>query len=209
MSHPIFARIYPRLARGMEHRGGADHRRRLLAGLQGRVIEVGAGNGLNFRHYPPRVTGVVAVEPEPRLRELAQQEAARAAVPVEVVDGVAEQLPAGDGTQDAAVVSLVLCSVEHQAQALAEIRRVLRPGGELRFFEHVVSGSAGAARMQRILDATIWPTVGAGCHSARDTGAAIAAAGFEVVNIDRFRFPAGRVPTPTASHILGVATRDP
>jgi ubiquinone/menaquinone biosynthesis C-methylase UbiE len=205
--HPLFARIYPRLARAMEHRGGADHRRWLLAGLGGHVVEVGAGNGLNFAHYPRQVVSVLAIEPEPRLRELAQREAGRAAVPIEVVDGVAEHLPAEDATLDAAVVSLVLCSVEDQRAALAEIHRVLRPGAELRFFEHVVSLGPVAARTQRFLDAMIWPTVGAGCHAGRDTAAAIVASGFELEYIDRFRFPRGGIPTPTAPHILGVATR--
>src|SRR2546422_8833957 len=118
VSHPIFARFYAWASPSMERNGGADLRRRLLAGLTGRVIEVGAGNGLNFAHYPPEVTGVLAVEPEPHLRRIAQRSAVRAAVPVEVVDGVADHLPADDASFDAAVVSLVLCSVPDQREAL-------------------------------------------------------------------------------------------
>src|SRR5829696_6004473 len=98
----------------MERGGMAHHRRALLAGLTGRVIEVGAGDGLNFRHYPPTVTRVLAVEPEPHLRSLAHKRAAQAPVQVEVVDGLAEQLPAETGNMDAVVVSLVLCSVRDQ-----------------------------------------------------------------------------------------------
>ena len=119
--HPIFARVYARLSIRME-REVADRRRSLLEGLHGRVIEVGAGNGLNFRHYPSSVTEVVAVEPEPYLRALAVTAARQAPVPVQVVDGTADQLPVAPGF-DAGVVSLVLCSVPDQARALAELFR--------------------------------------------------------------------------------------
>jgi ubiquinone/menaquinone biosynthesis C-methylase UbiE len=139
----------------MEREGGADYRDRLLAGLTGRVIEVGAGNGLNFAHYPPEVTGVLAVEPEPYLREAALRSAEAAAVQIDVVDGIADELPAGDGSFDAAVASLVLCSVPDQRAALREIHRVLGPDGQLRFFEHVRAGTRGLQRVQRLVDATV------------------------------------------------------
>jgi ubiquinone/menaquinone biosynthesis C-methylase UbiE len=203
--HPVFARLYPRISRGADAAGAGDHRRTLLAGLGGRVIEVGAGHGVNFAFYPRTVTRVVAVEPEPHLRHLAREAAAGAPVPVEVQDGTAEALPAGDGEFDAGVVSLVLCSVPDQATALREIARVLRPGGELRFYEHVISNRPSTARIQRALDATIYPTLAGGCHCARDTGAAIRAAGFEVEHEERIRFKP-RIGPPIA-HILGVARR--
>src|SRR5918998_6700916 len=97
VSHPIFARVYERLSVSMDEAGVAEHRRDLVAGLSGRVIEVGAGNGLQFAHYPPAVTEVVAVEPEPRLRASAVRAAAQAPVPVRVVDALAEDLPGADG----------------------------------------------------------------------------------------------------------------
>ena len=130
--HPIFARLF---AWGASNAPAeqTEHRRRVLEGLRGRVIEVGAGNGLNFPHYPAGVTEVIAVEPEQYLRTKAAAAAAEAPVPLRVVDGLADSLPGGDGEFDAAVASLVLCSVPDQASALAELRRVLRPGGELRF----------------------------------------------------------------------------
>lgn len=206
VSHPIFARIYARLSPRMDDAGAADHRDRLLAGLAGRVIDVGAGNGLNFAHYPPTVTHVLAVEPEPYLRRLAVAAAADAPVPIEVVAGTADHLPAGDATFDAAVTSLVLCSVADVPAALAEIRRALRPGGRLRFFEHVRAETPGLARAQRVLDATVWPALVGGCHTHRDTGAAIEAAGFTIDRIDRFPFPPASIPTPASPHILGVAT---
>ena len=112
--HSRFARVYPAVAARADERGAAGHRQRLVEGLAGRVVEVGAGNGRNFVHYPPGVTEVVAIEPEPTLRALA--EGAAAAVPVRVLDGVAEDLPFADGELDAAVVSLVLCSVPDQGE---------------------------------------------------------------------------------------------
>jgi SAM-dependent methyltransferase len=136
----------------MERAGAADHRRRLLAGLSGRVIEVGAGNGLNFAQYPPEVSEVLAVEPEPYLRQAARRSAQAASVPVEVVDRIAGELPTGDGTCDAAIASLVLW-VPDQGVALRELHRVLRPGAGLRFFEHVRADAPGLQRAQRIVNA--------------------------------------------------------
>lgn len=202
--HPIFARFYLWMSNGRDPE--MKHRRAVLAGLSGQVIEVGAGNGLNFPHYPAEVTRVLAVEPEPILRAAAVEASGEAPVPVEVVDGIADQLPAVDGEFDAAVASLVLCSVPDQSTALAELRRVIRRGGELRFYEHVVSHRPGRARMMRFADATFWPRVGGGCHMARDTAPAIEAAGFEIERIDRFPFSPG-VPVPPLPHIVGVARR--
>ena len=206
--HPIFAGVYARISPAMDAQGALEHRRALLAGLAGRVLEVGAGNGLNLADYPPAVTEVLAVEPEPYLRALAQAADDLALVPVQVVDGTADALPAADASMDAAVASLVLCSVPDQARALAELHRVLRPGGELRFFEHVQADTAGLARVQRLAD-LVWPTLVGGCHTSRDTLAAITAAGFQITSVQRFRFPEGRLPQPAAPHVLGVAHAQP
>ena len=206
--HPLFARIYPWLSERMEDQGMSEKRSALLDGLEGRVLEVGVGNGLNLRHYPTSVTEVVAVEPEPHLRELAQHAAAESPVPVEVVPGVARDLPGEDASFDAVVTSLVLCSVEDQDSALTEVHRVLRPGGELRFFEHVRALSRGLGVTQRVVDASrLWALAGGGCHVARDTGRAIADAGFRIERIERFRFPETAVPFPSSPHILGRARR--
>ncbi|HEU4666298.1 methyltransferase domain-containing protein [Paenarthrobacter sp. NEAU-H11] len=203
--HPVFARLYPVVGKAME-RGGMDQRRQeLLSVLAGEVVEVGAGDGLNFPHYPPAVTHVLAVEPEPHLRSLAREAASHAPVPVEVVDGLAERLPCTDGSADAVVVSLVLCSVADQTAALREIRRVLKPGGRLRFLEHVRADTPGLVRVQRVLDATLWPRVAGGCHTGRDTAAAIERAGFTIQSLDRYLFPEAR--TPVSFHILGTAIR--
>jgi ubiquinone/menaquinone biosynthesis C-methylase UbiE len=206
IKHPVFARIYARCAgRFLERAGIGVHRDRLLAGLAGDVVEVGAGNGLNFPHYPGTVNRVVAVEPEPDLRGLAERAARSAPVVVEVVEGRAEALPFPDGSFDAAVACLVLCSVTDQSATLGEIRRVLRPGGTLRFFEHVQADGAGMRRVQRALDATIWPLMAGGCHTSRDTAAAIAAAGFTITELDCFEFPETRIPLPIQTHVLGQA----
>jgi ubiquinone/menaquinone biosynthesis C-methylase UbiE len=204
--HPIFARLYLRMTKSRKAKGEDEHRRRLLAGLSGRVVEVGAGHGLNFPFYPEAVAEVIAVEPEPTLREAAVEEAREAPVRVEVIDGVAGALPAPDAAFDAGVASLVLCSVADQSRALAELRRVIRPGGELRFYEHVVADRPLPARLQRLADVTFWPRVGGGCHMSRDTARAIQDAGFEIESHDRFPFSPG-APVPPLAHILGVARR--
>lgn len=207
-SHPVFARVYQRFSAAMDRAGGARHLQTLLAGLQGRVIEIGAGNGRTFAHYPPEVDEVLAVEPEPHLRAAAQAAARRAPVPIRVVDGLAQALPAATGEFDAAVAALVLCSVPDQATALAEIRRVVRGGGQLRFIEHVAAERPGALRrVQRLVDATVWPFLFAGCHTGRDTVAAITAAGFAVDELHRFPFPATGPTGPATPHVLGWATR--
>jgi len=206
VEHPFFARFYLRMASGRKARGEDEHRRELLAGLSGRVIEVGAGNGLNFPLYPETVDQVVAVEPEPLLREAATKNAAESPVPVEVIDGVAGRLPVEDESFDAGVASLVLCSVPDQLRALREFQRVIRPGGELRFYEHVVAHTPLSARLQRLADATFWPRVGGGCHLSRETGAAIEQAGFTVEHSRRFSFTPG-APVPPLPHILGTARR--
>ena len=206
--HPVFARYYARVSEAMETGGMAEYRRQALAGLTGTVIEIGAGNGLNFAHYPAGVTRVLAVEPDPYLRQAAEQQARQAPVPVEVRDGVAERLPAADDSFDAAVTTMVLCSVADQQAVLGELHRVLRPGGQLRFLEHVQATTPGWRRTQRVLDATIWPVLLGGCHSGRDTLGSIASAGFTVGRVEEFSFPPTRWSTPTSRHVSGVAVRD-
>ena len=189
-----------------ESRGLADQRRRMLAGLAGQVVEIGAGNGLNFAHYPPTVTRVHAFEPEPYLRTLAMRAAERSAVPVSVGDRTAEDLPLEDAGVDAAVASLVLCSVRDLGAAVAELHRVVRPGGELRFNEHVASRRPFQRAVQRTADATIWPTISGGCHLARDTEAAFEDGGFRMERVERFVFSVSAL-DPPKSHILGCARR--
>ncbi|WP_310964390.1 class I SAM-dependent methyltransferase [Nocardioides terrisoli] len=205
MNNPVFARFYSNVvARGLERGGGPGLRARLLDGLAGTVVEVGAGDGANFRHYPAEVTRVVAVEPEPYLRRRA---VASAPHRVEVVDGDAADLPLPDAAADAVVFCLVLCSVDDLPAALAEAARVLRPGGELRLFEHVRAHRPGVLRhVQDALDATVWPRLFGGCHCGRDIAAQVEEAGFTFSELDRFSVPRGsRMPMSPA--ILGRARR--
>ena len=166
-ANPRFAESYMRVSAKAEGRGVATHRRLLLKGLAGSVCEVGAGHGLNFAHYPATVTRVIAIEPEPTLRARAAQVAVSAPVPVEVLDGLAAGIPLDDGHCDAVVLSLVLCSVPDLGAALAEVRRVLRPGGELRFYEHVRS-KLGVIGFAEDVATPLWSRLAGGCHLNRD-----------------------------------------
>ncbi|WP_229923606.1 class I SAM-dependent methyltransferase [Streptomyces candidus] len=208
VSHPLFARAYARLSVSADLHGGvAAHRKDLLSGLSGRVLEVGAGNGLNFAHYPSAVSEVVAIEPERLLRESALRAAVRAGVPVDVVPGAAEALPVKSEAYDAVVFSLVLCSVRNVERALAEARRVLRPGGELRFFEHGRDERRSMATLQRGLDRTVWPLLFGNCHTSRDPVDEIRQAGFTAVSFRRVTVPEKGLRLPTSACVLGVAQR--
>lgn len=205
--HPVFSRIWAFAMTRLEPRALRAERARLVAGLTGTVVEVGVGTGATFDLYPPEVTRVVAIEPEPYLRGVATQAARTAPVPVDVIDGHGDHIPLADGTADAVVCSLVLCSVPDQATALAEAHRVLRPGGELRYYEHVAEPPGTLARRwQNLIERSgLWARAGGGCHVTRDTGAAIIAAGF-VVEQERVQHfgPPG---TPVRRHLGGIARR--
>lgn len=194
--HPLFARLFHRAFSGPVERELAPVRKELLAGLSGEVLEVGAGSGLSFRHYPPSVTGLLALEPERYLRAKAEIAARQAPIAVSVRDGQAEALPLQSGSLDAAVVSLVLCSVHDLGAALAELRRVLRAGGQLRFLEHVRSAQPQKARLQGVLDGSgLWPALAGGCHCARGTVDAIEAAGFTIEQIRTLQLGPSWMPT--------------
>jgi ubiquinone/menaquinone biosynthesis C-methylase UbiE len=169
------------------------------------VIDVGAGDGRSFEHYPPTVTEVLAVEPDPNARAKAAERAESMAVPVEIVEGVAEALPAEDESFDAAVVMGLLCSVPDPAAALAELRRVLKPGGELRFWEHVRSENELFRGVQRACDALFWTRALGGCETTRNTEAAIRAAGFEMLAVDHGFHSSSWLTITSAPYILGVA----
>ena len=169
--------------------------------MTGRVVEIGAGTGLTFPHYPPTVESVVAVEPDPYRRAMAARAARGARVPIVVVSAVAEALPIADDAVDAAVSSLALCSVSDVARALAELRRVLRPLGELRFLEHVIA-ERGPLRMLQRVAAPVYSRMPDGCHIARDTLASIARAGFTVEECHRFMHADGAL-EPAIPHVIG------
>ncbi len=203
--HPFFARVWPAIA-AHETERMRESRRANLTGLSGRILEVGAGTGTNFAFYPATVQHVVAIEPEQRLVGLAREAAAAAPVPVEVANRTVESFSAGEPF-DAVVCSLVLCSVAEPDSVLRQIFSLLRPGGELRYLEHVASkGPRG--RLQQFVDVTtLWPRLAGNCHAHRHTERAIRAAGFE---IDRTRteqaLPAW-VPLPVSEFVVGRARR--
>jgi ubiquinone/menaquinone biosynthesis C-methylase UbiE len=205
VKNPLFARYFNRFGARNEERGNREYRREMLAGLSGRVLEVGPGTGLNFGQYPASVAEVVAVEPEPFLRSRAMEAAAAAPVPVRVIDGTAARLPATDGEFDAVVISGVLCSVNDVRAALTEFSRVLRPGGQLRFYEHVRSRDPLFAGFQQVAD-LVWPHLMGGCHAQRQTGSAIAQT-FTVEACRGFRFPPSAHFWPVAPRILGTARK--
>ncbi|AXK34392.1 class I SAM-dependent methyltransferase [Streptomyces armeniacus] len=204
VSHPLFSRIYPRINAFAETHGALGHREELLADATGRIVEIGAGSGANFRHYPPQVEQVIAVEPEPRLRGLATRAAAEAPVPVEVRTGQGEELPVEDSAVDGVVMSLVLCTIPDVPRALGEAARVLRPGGRLYFYEHVRSTNPRFARKQRIVN-TVWPVLAGGCSLTCDSEQAIEDAGFSIEQVRRFNFLINGRTTPSSPCIVGIA----
>jgi ubiquinone/menaquinone biosynthesis C-methylase UbiE len=184
-------------------------RARLLSGLRGRVIEIGCGDGRAFEHYPSEVEAVLAVEPDPVARATAEQRAAAAGVPIEVVEGFGEQLPARDQTYDAAVAIWVLCSVPDPASALREISRVLVARGEFRFYEHVRSPHLAFRGLQRAIDSLYWTRALGGCRTTRDTESTIRASGFRVVTLERGFHSSSLLTVTSAPYILGVAQKEP
>ena len=201
--NPFFARMWPFVA-AREVEAVRALRRENLAGLSGRVLEVGAGIGTNFALYPDSVEQVVALEPEPRLAARARTAAAAAAVPI--VTGETVESFGGGKPFDAVVCSLVLCSVKDPAMVLGRLHSLLRPGGELRYLEHVASAGA-RGRLQRFADATLWPRLFGNCHTHRDTERAVLDAGFEVDTSRREWTLPVWAPLPVSELALGRARR--
>jgi len=185
--HTIFGLVYPVVAWVGDHMGTAELRRDVVGQTSGKVIEIGAGNGRNFRHYPSDVD-ILATEPHPRLCRQARRAAARAPASIAVLQASVESLPVDDESIDTVVSTLVLCSVPVQASALAEVRRILRPGGRLLVLEHVRSADPALARRQDSAERMQMFLAG-GCHPNRDTTAAIRAAGFDLEGITPVELP--------------------
>lgn len=179
----LFAKVYERLIGQSEAACVRDWRAELLGGLTGDVLEIGAGTGLNLPHYQPAVTRLVLAEPDKHMRMQLQHRidgGPRAPFPIELVGVPAEELPFPDGSFDAVVSTLVLCSVGDPGRAIAEIRRVLRPDGRFVYLEHVVAPEKpDRYKWQRRVE-PVWKRLLGGCHLTRDTLAAIEAGGFDV-----------------------------
>lgn len=207
--HPFFARVWT-MKSARESEALRNLRRENLAGLSGRVLEVGAGTGTNFGFYPQTVREVIALEPEPRLFARAMQAATAAAVPVTVVPSAIEDLSTAEPF-DAVVCAMVLCSVAELGHALSQIKSVLKNGGELRFLEHVAS-AGWPGRVQRLADATVWPRLSGNCHTHRDTERALTEAGFNIDATRREWVPIPTplptwVPAPSSEFVVGLATK--
>lgn len=205
----LFARCYDRFLASSEDAGLRDMRASVIADLEGTVVEIGAGTGLNLEHYGPAVTRIIATEPDPhmarRLRAKVQDGVGGGPSRVEVVEAGAERLPLPDGEADAVVATLVFCTIPDARAAMDEAVRVLRPGGTLRFVEHVRSQNPRSARWQDRLERP-WGVIAGGCHPNRDTLAALRGTeGLQVAEVRDEEFPKG--PPPVRPVIVGAATR--
>ena len=199
--HRIFAAVYDPMNRAAERRWLGKRRAGLLGGD---VLEIGAGTGANLRRYRA-ASRVTLAEPDPAMRARLLAKVGESSVRVEVVDAAAERLPFDDESFGAVVSTLVLCSVADQAEALSEVRRVLRPGGRLLFIEHVGGEGARGRWQDRVLP--VWRVVAAGCHPNRDTEAAIRAAGLQLGDVERFQPKVPDVALLEGPIVQGWATR--
>lgn len=187
---------------------GAARKRVLLGGLHGAVLEIGPGAGPNLAYYPADVRWL-GVEPNPYMHPYLLRAAQAAGIPperfrIDPGDSRGVRLPAADESMDAVVSTLVLCSVPHQEESLQEILRVLRPGGQFVFIEHVAAPRGTFLRALQDGIQPLWSLVGEGCHPNRETWAAISSAGFERVEIEHYRFPEFG---PAGPHIAGRAVK--
>ena len=160
-------------------------RARVVAGLTGQVLEIGFGSGLNIPYYPPRLKRVQAVDPAAVGRRLAAKRAAACPVPIDYIGADAQALPVGDASVDSALSTWTLCTIPDASRALAEICRVLRPGGALHFVEHGLAPDAKVARLQQRLTPFQHRAFG-GCHLNRRIDQLVAAAGLELTRMDTY-----------------------
>jgi ubiquinone/menaquinone biosynthesis C-methylase UbiE len=198
----IFAALFDPLSRRWEEKYGAEIKGRLLANARGRVLEIGVGTGLSFPHYPPDVE-LVGVEPsEPMLRR-ARARAEEFGRQVTLVEATAEAIPFDDESFDTVVSLAVLCTVDDPRRAVAEVRRVLRPGGQLLFLEHVRSHDPKRAGWQDRLERP-WGWIAGGCHPNRPTLTTIEA-GLEVSDVVLGELPSQ--PALVRPYVQGTAIR--
>lgn len=200
----LFAAVYDRGLKGTEEAGLRQMRRELLAEAKGRVLEIGAGTGANLGLYPDAVTELVAVEPDPHMAKRLREKLHDSAAAATVVEAPAERMPFDDASFDTAVATLVLCTVPDPAAAIAEVTRLLKPGGRLLFVEHVRAQDPSLARWQDRLEKP-WRFLGDGCHCNRDTVATISASSLTVADVDRGELP--KAPPIVRPLVRGVATR--
>lgn len=179
----LFASAYDRVTAGVERAGLGERRRGLVGQASGRVIEIGAGTGANLGYYSEAVTSLTLTEPDEAMAIRLDRRCAKQSRPATIVHAPAEALPFTDGSFDTAVCTLVLCTVPDPAAALAEIQRVLVPGGTLLFLEHVRSSDPGLARWQDRLNG-VQNVIGRGCNCNRPTASLIESAGFRLERVE-------------------------
>lgn len=185
----MFSALYDRAFEASEEAGLREMRRDLLAGARGRVLELGSGTGLNLELYPREgLDSLTLTEPDPHMFKQLRERAKKDCPGADLMQVGAEKLPFDDDSFDTVVVTLVLCTVPDQPAALREIRRVLKPGGQLLYLEHVRSNHPDLAKWQDRLEKP-WRFLGDGCHCNRDTEAGIRAAGFELGDVKRGELP--------------------
>jgi ubiquinone/menaquinone biosynthesis C-methylase UbiE len=200
----LFAAMYDRSLEATEEAGLRQMRRELLASAGGRVLEIGAGTGINLGLYPEGVEELVLLEPDPHMAKRLRAKLIEARRPVTVAEAPAERLPFGDASFDTAVATLVLCTIPDPAAALAEASRALKPGGRLLFVEHVRANNPALARWQDRLEKP-WRFLGDGCHCNRDTVATIEASALRLENVERGRLP--KAPAIVRPLVRGVAVK--
>jgi ubiquinone/menaquinone biosynthesis C-methylase UbiE len=198
----LFAALYDRCNERVERAGIRDMRRSLLRDASGSVLEVGAGTGANLEHYPAELDRLVLAEPEGHMAARLRARVAALGRPAEVVPAGAEALPFADDAFDTVVVTMVLCTVADPAAALAEIRRVLRPGGRVLFMEHVRSTDPRTARLQDRLR-PLHSALARGCQLNRDALGSIEASGLRVEAVERTRIE--EAPSFLREGVVGVA----
>lgn len=205
--NPVRGRINAAFFRGLDgvmHRLAGPRKELLFADLPVSIVEIGAGTGANFRYYR-RGTRVVAVEPNPFMHPPLRAAAARYGIDLEIRAEGAERMGLPDASAEAVVCTLVLCTVPDPYAAVAEVRRVLRPGGRFLFLEHVrAPASSGIGRVQRAV-ARPWAWFFEGCDVRRNTEGTLASAGFAALKVDHYRWRSAFV--PANEQIAGVAVR--
>lgn len=199
----MFSALYDRAFEASEEAGLREMRAELLKQARGRVLELGSGTGLNLELYPREgLDCLTLTEPDPHMFKQLKRRAKEIGCAADLVEAGAEDLPFDDDSYDTVVVTLVLCTVPDQPAALREISRVLAPGGQLLFLEHVRSSSSDLAKWQDRLERP-WRFLGDGCHCNRDTEAGLKAAGFELRDVDHPELP--KAPPIVRPMVLGRA----
>jgi ubiquinone/menaquinone biosynthesis C-methylase UbiE len=209
VEQPVRAGWYKRLFAALMDKSSAqydgmvaDRKRALLGKLHGNVLEIGPGTGPNLTYYDHHVHWI-GVEPNPAMVPYLEREAVRCGMKLDIRAGAAEQLPVADESMDAVVSTLVLCSVHDQSRTLHEVLRVLKPGGQFVFIEHVAAPRGTSLRRMQHLVRPVWQLASDGCRPDLETWKSIEQAGFERVHIDHFRLDAWLA----GPHIAGVAVK--